>query len=565
MRFNSRVRTACLATIAAVLLVLPLIDLVKAGERLTLVPNLEVDARAYDRFALDLARHPSLEALPPVFPPGFVMIVAMVYATVGHSLVAAKILLWLCLVLTTALARLLARRVYGTNAAGWTAALLAASSPALQGYTGTLQSEVLVAALILGLVLLALHAADTNAAGPLLRRTLVLAIAIGLALLIRESLIAFVPVFALFAAYRAACATRIAVGAAAAAIIVVGAAAPSAGWSGFQSIRVGHAMLIRDNVQGILPVGHNPEANGTWSVALAGIGQPAGLPFILAEPRQEVRLLARKFLYFWGVLRDGWNVPRPAAVWVARATGGLVPMDFLLPFARGGWLLIAFIVAAVALGRSGWQQFWLLPAMVAALMALHLATISSHRFAISILPIVFVLIAGPLARGRTRLKPRAVAVLIALAVAGLTMQMHVWPVTYRLQATELDGVNGENRREGDGRLVRVSDAARGRRVAFALYDEYLPRGRVMLQMMARRGTPSAPPSTPVARVRLFLLDGGTPCDVLISVDELPVQDQWMPVGVGCTLAHDGPARLIVDTLGRADLSFSEIVMQWRPT
>jgi hypothetical protein len=558
------IRTIGLVAAVAILLALPLIDLIKAGERLSIVPNLEVDARAYDAFALDLSRHPTVQALPPVFPPGFVAIVAIVYATVGHSLVAAKSVLWTCLVLTTILGGLLARRIYGTNAAGWTAALLIASSPALQAYTGTLQYEVLVAALILGLILLAISTGSAADLRKIRSRALVLGLALGLALLIRESLVALVPVIALFVGQQAARTTRVAAGAAVAAIVIVGAAAPPAAWSAFQSMKVGHPMLIRDNVQGILPFGHNPRANGTWNVALEGIGQPAGIPFILAEPHQEMRLVVRKLLYFWGILRDGWNVPRPAAVWVARATAGLVPLDFLLPFARGGWLLIAFVAACLALGRTRWQQFWLLPALVAALLALHLATISSHRFAIPVLPIVFIVIAGPIAGAVLRLKPLGIIAVVAVGVAGLAMQTRVWPVTYRLRPTELDGVNGENRREADGRLVRFSDAARGRRVAFALYDEYLPAGRVVVHMRARRGVRAPPPSTPVARVRLFLLEGGTPCEVLISVDEFPVQDQWTPVGVGCTLAHDGPARLIVDTLGRADLSFSDIVLQWRP-
>src|SRR4029450_1408220 len=124
----------------------------------------------------------------------------------------------------------------------------------------------------------------------------------------------------------------------------------------------------------------------------------ADLHLRVPEPRGELRLAWRKLLYFWGVLRDGWNVPRPAAVWLARASGGLGPLEIILPAARGGWLLLALIVACVTLRRNQWQELWLLPAIIAALMAVHLATISSHRFAAPILPLALSLTPGATAR-----------------------------------------------------------------------------------------------------------------------------------------------------------------------
>jgi hypothetical protein len=222
--------------------------------------------------------------------------------------------------------------------------------------------------------------------------------------LTREPLIALIPVFALFVAHQATRTTaRAAVGATAGAIVLMTAVGFVVGWSAFQSRHAGHAVLIRDNVPAILPFGHSPTANGTWNESLAAPGQPAGIAFILAEPRGEMRLAWRKLMYFWGILRDGWNVPRPAAVWVVRATGGLLPLDLVLPVARGGWILVALIAACALLRRDQWTEFWLLPGIVAAMLAVHLATISSHRFAIPILPVVFILIAGMIARLVARL------------------------------------------------------------------------------------------------------------------------------------------------------------------
>jgi 4-amino-4-deoxy-L-arabinose transferase-like glycosyltransferase len=551
-----------LAALVAIVLTAPLVQIIRGGERLTILPNLEVDSRSYDSIALDLARRRSPDAISPVFPPGFVAVIALVYTVCGHSLVAAKTVLWLCLVATTILAAFLAWRVHGTRVAAWTAALLAASSPALQAYTGTLQFEVLVAALVVALLVLAVNALDRGRGTVLLGRSAALGAVLGVALLTRESLIALVPVFGVFAACRAGRRASIATAAAAALIVVAASLAPSLAWSAFQSRRVGHAMLIRDNVSGILPYGHNPNANGTYNVALAGVGEPSGIPFMLAEPGRELWLAGRKVMYFWGVLRDGWNVPRPMAVWAARATGGIVPLEVILPWTRGGWLLAAFLIACATFGRQRWREFWVLPATVVALMAVHVATIASHRFAVPVLPVVFVMIAGPIARLLGRLTPASIIVLALLASIAWGMQAGEWPIRYRLQPTELDGVNAENRVEADGRMVRFSDARRGRRVAFALYDEYLPKGPLVLRMQTRRGPGELPPGSPLARVRMFTL-GQPPCETFVTSVQLPAADAWTPLTIGCTLPDDGPARLIVETLGRADLSFSSVLLQWQ--
>ena len=563
MRWPSRIWTACFVVTLVGVLCFPLVRLVRGGEVYTLLPNLQVDAGSYDALAQEVVRTRSLSAVPPTFAPGFIAILAVVYATFGHSIVAAKTLLWLCLVLATIGAATLARRVHGTAAAGWTAAFLTASSAALQAYTGTLQYEVLVAAVILVLIAAALQVTATETPGAIVRRAVLLGAVIGVSVLIRETIITLVPVFALFVAHQATLKTRARVGVAAGLAVLVCAMGVPLGWSAAETQRLGRVMLVRDNVQGILPFGHNPYANGTWNASLAGIGEPSGVAFMLAEPRLELRLLGRKFMYFWGVLRDGWNVPRPGAVWLARATGGLLPLDLALPVFRGGWILAALIVACLMLRGDQWREFWLLPGVIATLMSVHMVTISSHRFAVPILPVAFILVAGIVSRVVFRARALGLAVMVVIVAAGSTMQAYQWPVRYRLQPTELDGVNGENRSESDGRLVRVSDAARGRRVAFALYDEYLPSGPVTLGLQMRRGAGELPVGTPVARVSLFMVDGSPPCYTQVTIGQLAPPDEWTLFTISCTLPSDGPARLIADTLGRVDLSFGDVLLQWR--
>ena len=69
----------------------------------------------------------------------------------------------------------------------------------------------------------------------------------------------------------------------------------------------------------VVELGNNPRANGTYNAPLVGIGQPTGLAFVTLIQAGRVVLAGGKTLYFWGVLRDGWNVPRPSAVWAWRA------------------------------------------------------------------------------------------------------------------------------------------------------------------------------------------------------------------------------------------------------
>src|SRR4029079_15520397 len=104
---------------------------------------------------------------------------------------------------------------------------------------------------------------------------------------------------------------------------------------------------------------------------LVGMAEPSGLAFVRAYPVKTLQLAARKALYFFGVLRDGWNVPQPAAIWVWRATTGIVPLPAITPIVSGGWLLAACMVALWCLGRDGLRLWWMLPVTVGAILAVH--------------------------------------------------------------------------------------------------------------------------------------------------------------------------------------------------
>lgn len=60
-------------------------------DRISVLPNLQVDAQTYDAIALDLSNRRSLDAIPPLQPPGFVALLAVVSTPFGHSWITARL------------------------------------------------------------------------------------------------------------------------------------------------------------------------------------------------------------------------------------------------------------------------------------------------------------------------------------------------------------------------------------------------------------------------------------------------------------------------------------------
>jgi hypothetical protein len=547
------------------LLAMPLAQAIAHPTRLSVLSSLQIDAEVYDRIAVDLANRRALDSIPPLQPPGFVTFLAVVYAVAGHNWVAGKVALWMVLVAITAGAGLLARRVYGSEIAGWMAALLCAGSPALRAYTGTLQYELLAAAMLLLLVGLARRPAEGSRPSRAVAAGLALGAAAGIAVLTREVLLPVVPLVAVCAArtWRERLGKRAAL---AGALVAVSTAAVAIGlWTWTQSHRAGRVVAISDKGPAVMAFGNNPRANGTFNVGLAGVAEPYGWAFIRAQPAQAMRLSVRKALYFWGVLRDGWNVPRPSATWFARATLGQVPLERILPIARGGWILAALVVSLALWKRQDWRGWWILPAAIAAVMAVHLVTVSSHRFAVPVLPLCFVIVAGPLAAlaaaiTRSRLLLWTAAVIVTWL---LICQLFELPVTYRLPAADLDGVAADNVLDHQvGGFVRAVDAARGPRPALLLSDEHLPKGRFTLRLLAGARA-AAPAGQPVARISIVAADGESACERFVLPGELPAGG-LEPVDVACRLTRDGPSTLLVETLGRVDLVFESVHLAWEP-
>jgi 4-amino-4-deoxy-L-arabinose transferase-like glycosyltransferase len=546
-------------------LYLPLHDILTFPRRISVLSNLETDAAAYDAFARDFAQTWQIPSLPSKHPPGWMVVLAGVYATVGHSYVAGKLVSWVAMIVTVAAAAWIANRVFGRTAAA-IAALLCASSPGLRGYVGTLQYEVLTGALFAVFLMLVIRVTEVATRREAIIRA-VIAGSVGAALVLtRETFVLVVPIAAWWMWRR----TRPSLGpdALRAAIVIVSvAAAPAMVWSAAQTLHYQRLILISEKGPKEFELGNNPLANGTYNEPLVGMGEPAGVAFIRAYPADALRLAGRKVLYMFGVLRDGWNVPHPLAVWVWRATTGMVPFTAIQPLVAGGWLLILCIAAMFLLGRSGIQQWWVLLATGAAILLVHVITIGSYRFAIPLLPLLYVLASGPLAGVaqrtwaalRTPSVAIAAAILLSIAVAA---QFQQWPLSVTYAAANLEGINAANQLDEVSRQnARVADAERGERPFALLPDIYLPRGTVRVSARLRVINEESSDSVPVARMVLLPLDGRNPCAADVFAAQLSTST-FADVPMLCELEHDGPATLAVFSRGTADLALDHVRLTW---
>ena len=201
-------------------------------------------------------------------------------------------------------------------------------------------------------------------------------------------------------------------------------------------------------------------------------------------------------------------------------------------------------------------------------MAVHVAVLSSHRFAVPILPVVFVLVSGPLARcraGGDSVAPvaprrrRRIAVFGALhrdAISGVAARAPVrrrrsrWPRSRQRRSTPSQ----------HGRS-RFADAKRGLRPVVLLPDEYLPAGalhdgsdRAADHAVRQRRAGRAHRPRRARRPR-----------GLHARHQQPTKsppDRFATIAVPCRLSRDTPATLAIFSLGTADLAFEAVRLRW---
>jgi hypothetical protein len=187
--------------------------------------------------------------------------------------------------------------------------------------------------------------------------------------------------------------------------------------------------------------------------------------------------------------------------------------------------------------------------------------VSSYRFAVPLLPILFAIAAAPLVHVAWWLvasRSRYVACL-ALVVVFAAMQRGAWPLRYELTAAQTDGLNATDILDPQSGVVRVADAARGRRAAILLSDEALPRGTfdVVIRMKVLADAREQ------AVVQAWLqTDAATRiCERVIEARTSPA-GEWFSVEMPCTLRADTVATVVVETTGVVDVAFESLRLRW---
>jgi hypothetical protein len=564
----TRGRSARWLRLGAALIVLfgliqPLSLILQYPDRLSVFSSLQVDAALHDEIARDIVNSGSLGVIPPLQPPGFVGFLAAVYATCGSSWVAAKLALWSAFVALTIIGAIVARQMYESDLAMWVAAIVISHSSALQAYVTTLQYDVPTALLLLAFVYGSAAAARASNPREAMKRYVLLGLVGGSCILMREATIAAVVVCLGYVivhgrrwpGYDRRLAT---------ALLIALSLAPGAGWSAYQSVRTGRIVPLTDKGAMNLRLGNNPTATGTFNAANASdIPEPAGVAFFAERPTAAARLIARKFGYFWGLLRDGWNVPRPAATWVTKSSGGIVPLEFLLPLARGGLVFALVCIGLLRWSRAQWLDWWHAPAVIVVQMSVHLISISSFRYALPIWPVALLIATGPLsdaARWFVAKPRRLAAVSFVLLAAGL-MQLSSSRMQYVLPASELDSGRVSVVTEPDGAKFRHAAPADGPQVIALLADEYLAAGKIQITALLRSsGAESA--DQVVATVWLRGFDGRTICRLEVP-HWLTNRAEFSAVSFDCTLQETTVATMAIESTARAAVDLRQVIFQWR--
>lgn len=510
--------------------------------------NLGVDTDKYHGAALHIVESDSVE-VPALQPPGYILYLAFLYRLVGPRVLVPKLLAG-AMILAMSMCLWWFGWRFAHEPDGMIAAILTIFSPALRAYAATLQYEVPAAFLFLASMALTLAGAHSTT-----RRSMPLlvtgAFTGGLAALTRET---FLPIFLVLLSYvffRSGGARGERWLRATVAGLVF--AATVGGWVSWQSWKNGRFIPISEKGTMNLEIGNNPNANGTYNQTLKPVLQPAGWAFIERHPKETGRLALRKFGYFWGVLKDGWNVPRGSALFFSRLTLGAVSLSSSATIARSLVPIVALLGGVVVLfSRRLRRDFWILPGVLAVTVGIHMLTLSSFRFAVPVLPVVYLLTGiGAVVAARwitKRLETRwLIVVLVVLAGwAGFALASQR---TLRLdvEGEELDGVEADDVRDSEASngLARFADRVRGRREMAILTEEFLPSGPFRVTVYVKAVAPGG-----FVELLIPLSEGGVAIREKLEVSGGGNYESHTVMG---RLTHDAAAKVILVTEGNADI------------
>lgn len=515
---------------------------VRAHAESVAVYNLGVDAGTYEEAAQRFARRPRARLLDASQPPGFIAMLGLLHRTLGTDRLPIK-LVFCGLVAATAL---LTWRIglAWDPLAGAVAGALVAWSPMLQAYAATLQYEVPAAFLCTICISVLLRLCRSRSATWLPAATA--AAVCALSALTREVLLVLFPVLLAALLMKPGDALRRRGAHAALALIVYTAIV--GGWVTYQSNQSGRFVPISDKGAVNLAIGNNPNANGTYNLLASRVVQPAGAAFMVSHPARTLVLFGRKALYFAGILKDGWNVPRPAALYASRATWNVLPLDGWLLLFRGGAVFVLALIGAVLLVRDPLlrQAWWPVPVALVLVASVHVLTLSSHRFAVPVWPLAALLASIPVTRAwRAAPLPWPAALTAGIAVCVLAVLGQSWapPGRYQRAASELDGDRVENVVDGASRYGRVRQGSvdGGRRMVAIETTEFIGRGFLAVTFGLR---PVVAPEAPVPESDAVIADlvvsdeaGHIVCASGLTWADA-TRDRYTPFTAGCRIPDD---------------------------
>ncbi len=497
--------------------------------------NLGIDTKTYDAIARAVWQSGDVARLLKFSHPGYTGVLALLYALFHGSRLAAKIVFCGLVSAMAMLVWLMGRRGSGETVGG-VAGLLVVFGQMFHAYAATLQYQITAAFLVTAAV--AAIVAALAATAP--RRSVWLfagaAALCALAMAVRKALIVMFPV--LFVAVILCPSFSRRLRAAIVAVSAVGIVAFGVG--GLAVGATPRVVTLWTDFRGTLQWGNNPNADGTYS-ALRPPVAPAGWQFVRDEPLAALALTGRRTAYFFGFLKDGWNVPRPLALYLSRGALNLLPLDWWLRLARGSLVSLLALLGLVMLWRSpAWSVLWPAPAAVAALFGVHALTFSSHRFALPIWPMVDLLAAWPLAwcaerfvRAGWRWHAAAVVVLVWLFVA----QRVSGPGIYRRPAPELRMLDTERipDPESASRTVLYARARPRARMVALDTDELLPQGYLLVVLGLRVNAASLATPRPLVDVVMTDGDGRILCGGAIRTGNF-VSTAYHDIPMRCDLA-----------------------------
>jgi len=347
------------------------------------------DMEAYDYIARRVIRNGWFEKsadASPLYPYGFL---PLAYLLTGSNLLWTIIIQAVFDGVTVLLIYLIALRLYDRRAAVYAGLIAAVYAPFIV-YQANLLGEfllnLLVAALIL--VLLGVEGRITY------KRAVALGALFGLAALAKPTVVVFVPLSAVWLWVRAGSLKRIVTPGAVTAAVALAVILPFSyrNWRGS-----GEFILIRGNSGKMLYMGNNPRATGAYgeprgpeAARLAeetrdmplrekdAVYARAAVQYIRENPRHFLRLLERKFKFFFGAEEIANNV----SVTLHRQktflkTRVFVGFGFVFPLAVAGF--------AFSLRRRG---VWLLAGQFAIYAAAIILIVVVGRYRLAVVPLL---------------------------------------------------------------------------------------------------------------------------------------------------------------------------------